>query len=729
MEWIVQNARNTDVERQHLNKILAEIKASIVKVEEQARLIVNTSVKDVVGGMLTGEQTGIKVWYDATKGTLNFRVPNFTIRLTGDVTGSGTVSGLSDVNIVTELDESIVGITEAPLDGSAYWRRTGEWEAVPVLIDQLATLEDNGILVATDDGVEVRTIEGVAGNIDVVDGDGVEGNPTIDLPDVGDTGLGDLVGVDIDAKGRVIGIRDVDTDDLEEGVTNLYFTDERAQDAVGTILDDTADIEFVYDDATPDITAVLSAAVHASLASADSAVQSVVAGTNVTVDNTDPQNPIVSATGGGSVVDFLDLGDVPASYTGEAGKVVVVNGTEDGLEFVAPTGTGTVTSVGITGTDGIEVDSGSPVTAAGTIQLGLSATVLGQLADAASAVQPGDLATVATTGDYNDLINLPTLGTMAAEDAADYTPTAGLGTAAFDDTTDFATAAQGLLADSAVQSIVAGTNISVDNTDPQNPIINASGSSAPIFLVDENGDFLVDENGDFLISEYEDYAVITQTITNGDTTHSPSGDAVYDALANKQNDNLLLTSIGDNAGDTTADDLLVSTGFPNMGLITHSANTFPAKASTGGLVPKTITDFGLSLVAAADAAAARTVVGVGSGTYTPTLTNTTNVASSTSNVCQWMRVGDMVHVTGQLSVTATAAAGTATTLKVTLPVASALTANTQGAGAGTVSFFGALSAVPLILNMDASLDRASFLWFSATTSACAITFSFSYQVI
>lgn len=51
-----------------------------------------------------------------------------------------------------------------------------------------------------------------------------------------------------------------------------------------------------------------------------------------------------------------------------------------------------------------------------------------------SAVQPGDLATVATTGDYDDLINKPTLGTAAAAD-----------------TGDFASAAQGSLADSATQ--------------------------------------------------------------------------------------------------------------------------------------------------------------------------------------------------------------------------------------------------------------------------------------
>ena len=38
----------------------------------------------------------------------------------------------------------------------------------------------------------------------------------------------------------------------------------------------------------------------------------------------------------------------------------------------APAGTGTVTSVGIVGTDGIDVDSGSPVTGSGDITLGLS---------------------------------------------------------------------------------------------------------------------------------------------------------------------------------------------------------------------------------------------------------------------------------------------------------------------------------------------------------------------
>jgi hypothetical protein len=70
-----------------------------------------------------------------------------------------------------------------------------------------------------------------------------------------------------------------------------------------------------------------------------------------------------------------------------------------------------------------------------------------------TATQPGDLATVATSGDYTDLTNKPTLGTAAATNS-----------------TDYATAAQGTLADSATQP---GDNVSTLTNDaafvPSNP--------------------------------------------------------------------------------------------------------------------------------------------------------------------------------------------------------------------------------------------------------------------
>lgn len=51
----------------------------------------------------------------------------------------------------------------------------------------------------------------------------------------------------------------VTTDNITEGATNLYFTDERAQDAVGAILSDTGDVPLAYDDAGNVISASLSA--------------------------------------------------------------------------------------------------------------------------------------------------------------------------------------------------------------------------------------------------------------------------------------------------------------------------------------------------------------------------------------------------------------------------------------------------------------------------------------
>jgi YD repeat-containing protein len=165
----------------------------------------------------------------------------------------------------------------APDDGGApatevYWRVIRE---VPANVVALANTSTTGLYVVTDanGGSTTREIEVAAGELTVANGDGVADNPTLGLADVTDSGAGEILGLERDDKGRVSGTRAVTTDDLTEGVANLWFTGERAQDAVGTILADTVTIEFTYDDAGNLITADLSGLVLASLAAADSALQ------------------------------------------------------------------------------------------------------------------------------------------------------------------------------------------------------------------------------------------------------------------------------------------------------------------------------------------------------------------------------------------------------------------------------------------------------------------------
>lgn len=85
------------------------------------------------------------------------------------------------------------------------------------------------------------------------------------------------------------GVVVLDSDDIAEGSTNLYFTDERAQDAVGTILTDSSKIDFTYNDATPEISATI---VAGSLANVDINASAAIDATKIadgSVSNTEFQ--------------------------------------------------------------------------------------------------------------------------------------------------------------------------------------------------------------------------------------------------------------------------------------------------------------------------------------------------------------------------------------------------------------------------------------------------------
>jgi hypothetical protein len=132
-------------------------------------------------------------------------------------------------------------------DGTVYWRLIQE---IPANVSALAGATGTGLFAITAAGAgALRTIAGTSGEINVADGDGVAGPPTLSLADVADSGSGTLQKTDFDAKGRKIGTAAATTDDLGEGASNQYYTDARADALIAAFEATLASLPDAADDA------------------------------------------------------------------------------------------------------------------------------------------------------------------------------------------------------------------------------------------------------------------------------------------------------------------------------------------------------------------------------------------------------------------------------------------------------------------------------------------------
>jgi hypothetical protein len=178
------------------------------------------------------------------------------------------------------------------------------------------------------------------------------------------------------------------------------------------------------------------------------------------------------------------------------------------------------------------------------------------------------------------------------------------------------------------------------------------------------------------------------TVTGFSGTHSgtSSGTNTGDQdLSVLQPKDATLTALA--ALTIAADTLTIGTGADAFSQTSFAANTFPAKASTGSLVAKTITDFGLSLVDDATASDARTTLGLGSlatqsGTFSGTSSGTNTGDQSLFST---------IAVSGQSNVSAdstgdtlTLVAGTNVTITTDASTDS-ITINATGGGSGDVA--------------------------------------------
>lgn len=118
------------------------------------------------------------------------------------------------------------------------------------------------------------------------------------------------------------------------------------------------------------------------------------------------------------------------------------------------------------------------------------------------------------------------------------------------------------------------------------------------------------------------------------------------------------------------------------------------------------------------------------GTYTPTITNGTNVAASTAFVSMYQRIGNRVRVSMLIGIDATAAGGAASALTISLPIdpANNFAADENAAGVlakgatGSTTAAGGLSAT-----IGAKTVSVGFLSFDTPSRTFLATFEYILQ--
>jgi hypothetical protein len=271
-------------------------------------------VEDIVGALVAGG-TGISVVYDDAGDTLTVSLDSATqTALTNAANHIASTSnphsvtktqvGLGNVDNTSDLNKPISTATQSALDLK---------QPLDSDLTAVAGLATQGLIVRTGAGTATtRTLTASTG-ITVANGDGVSGNPTVSITNTvtaGSAGSATQVpALTYNAQGQITAATPTAIAIPASQVTNF---NEAAQDAVGTILTDTASVDFTYNDAGNTISAaVLPAGVN------HDALQNFVANEHI-------NHSAVVLTAG---VGLSGGGDITASRTIDLENTAVTPGT------------------------------------------------------------------------------------------------------------------------------------------------------------------------------------------------------------------------------------------------------------------------------------------------------------------------------------------------------------------------------------------------------------------
>jgi len=115
---------------------------------------------------------------------------------------------------------------------------------------------------------------------------------------------------------------------------------------------------------------------------------------------------------------------------------------------------------------------------------------------------------------------------------------------------------------------------------------------------------------------------------------------------------------------------------------------------------------------------------IASGTYTPSIVAVSNIDSVTPLQGQWIRVGNVVNVSGSLNVDATAGS-TSTQFRVSLPIGSNFSSIVNCGGNGTS--YNSLHYMSIVA--DSSNNDALFQSANMNTSDTSYSFNFTYLIL
>ena len=402
---------------------------------------------------------------------------------------------------------------------------------------------------------------------------------------------------------------------------------------------------------------------------------------------------------------------------GTNGQVLTSAGTGNTPTWTTPT-VGTVTSVAATAGTGISV-SGSPITTSGTL------TITNTAPDQTVSLTAGT--GISTTGTYPNFTITNTApssggtvtsvtGTAPVVSSGGTTPAISMAAATtsvngYLTSTDWNTFNNKTSNTGTVTSVAAtaSTGISISGSP-----ITTSGTLTITNTAPDQTVSLTAGTGISTSGTYPNF-----TITN---TAPSSGGTVTSVGTTGTVNGITLTGTV-----TTSGTLTLGGALSGVSLTSQVSGTLPV--ANGGTGVTTSTGSGANVLGTSPTIADLTVSGAGgnvfSSTYTPTLTNTSGINSSTASACQFMRVGSVVTVSGQVTIV-TSSSGTCN-MKMTLPVFSSFTAARQAGG----TFVGSTTA-PIDVGQivaDVAGDRFEWKWDDSVGTNNVFSFTVTYLVV